>query len=123
MMSGKALSQVFQDWAANYSANARVADTRLTRLISFSAAAGKKDLNLLGVARNKYLDVLEEANFKDVDYLIALDTDMCAVVVCAHQQLCSQARTSNPDPDAQVLSMECGGSCADHQCNSTLRRH
>lgn len=38
---------------------------------------GKKDLALLAQARNRYLELLVKAEYKHIDYLIALDTDMC----------------------------------------------
>lgn len=64
-------ASVWKRWAANYTA--QDPSRRSVHLISFSAEKGKKDLSLLAVARNKYLEIIPP----HVDYLIAVDTDMC----------------------------------------------
>jgi len=48
---------------------------RSAHLLSFHSGAGKKSLRLLAHARNLYLDYLD--TFRQADFLIAVDTDMC----------------------------------------------
>ncbi len=58
---------VFSDWAANYT---RQRSSTKTKVISFSAGGlGKKNLNALAMARNRYIDALIQ-HFPRADYLI-----------------------------------------------------
>jgi hypothetical protein len=65
---------VFKAWGAGFTAGH---SNRTTKLVSFQVSAGKKDLRLLAQARNRYLEQLALPEYAGVDYLIAVDTDMC----------------------------------------------
>jgi hypothetical protein len=69
--------EFFSAWATEY-AEKRVGSTASTaNLTSFSSATAKKNLHTLAVARNMYLDALSLPQYAAVDYIIAVDTDMC----------------------------------------------
>ena len=86
--------KVFTTWARCFVSRGSLNDTaaatagchnktsqhgRFAELIRFHAkTAYKKDLETLAVARNHYLDLLDQPRHADVDYLIVVDTDMCA---------------------------------------------
>ncbi|GAX78027.1 hypothetical protein CEUSTIGMA_g5469.t1 [Chlamydomonas eustigma] len=69
--------EFFNAWAAEYSSKRASTSASTANLTSFSAATGKKNLQTLAVARNKYLDALSLPQYAEVDYIIAVDTDMC----------------------------------------------
>lgn len=69
--------EVFRGWADEYTRTAQTPGTRSAKLASFNRGSSHKDLSTLGVARNLYLDALSEPEYAGVDYLIAVDTDMC----------------------------------------------
>ena len=60
-------------------ASHRTAHAHTAQLISFTADSyfSKKDLRLMAAARNMYLELLGLPQYAGVDYLIAVDTDMC----------------------------------------------
>lgn len=76
--SSDGTQEVFNRWAANYTAAAAVAGSASSaRLVSFTTTAGKKDLRLLATARNKYLDlVANDPQYAGVEYVIAVDSDV-----------------------------------------------
>jgi hypothetical protein len=84
--------EVFLNWARNLTRNFTGNITGITsrgsghqrsmrlsaELIQFKVQdRTKKNLQTLAIARNHYLQLLEQPRHAEVDYLIAVDTDMC----------------------------------------------
>ncbi|KAF6252650.1 hypothetical protein COO60DRAFT_505510 [Scenedesmus sp. NREL 46B-D3] len=66
---------VFQSWAENFTAGR---SNRTAKLLNFKpSSTSKKALKVLAQARNSYLEQLALPHYAGVDYLIAVDTDMC----------------------------------------------
>jgi hypothetical protein len=66
---------VFQAWSDNFVGSRQ---KRSAKLLTFQAAShGKKSLRVLAAARNRYLEQLDLPEYDGVDFLIAVDTDMC----------------------------------------------
>ena len=58
--------------------NQRGSSRPIAELVSFTHPGGENNLRTLAIARNKYLDLLDhDPRFAGVEYLIAVDTDMC----------------------------------------------
>jgi hypothetical protein len=67
---------VFNTWAAAFTASSP--NSRTAKLLGFKpSATGHKNLQVLAQARNQYLEQLSQPEYAIVDYLIAVDTDMC----------------------------------------------
>jgi hypothetical protein len=66
---------VFQSWGQGFTHGY---NNRTARIITLEGQrAGKKDLTLLARARNAYIDQLNKPEYANVDFMIAVDTDMC----------------------------------------------
>jgi hypothetical protein len=66
---------VFQAWSDKFVGSSH---NRSAKLLTFQPASrGKKSLKVLAAARNRYLQQLALPEYDGVDFLIAVDTDMC----------------------------------------------
>lgn len=67
---------VFHTWAAAFTSGS--AHNRTVKVLGFTpSTAGHKNPKLLAQARNRYLEQLVQPEYVAVNFLIAVDTDMC----------------------------------------------
>jgi hypothetical protein len=68
--------RVFDNWAATFTADNP--NNRTAKLLGFKPSSSvHKNLRVLAEARNQYLGQLVRPEYLGVDFLIAVDTDMC----------------------------------------------
>jgi hypothetical protein len=68
--------RVFNKWAASFTLDN--SGNRTAKLLGFKpSSSGHKNLRVLAEARNQYLEQLARPEYAAVDFLIAVDTDMC----------------------------------------------
>jgi hypothetical protein len=69
----------FSKWAESVrdKTGGKIERAELRRITPPPHLSGKKSLGLLSYARNVYFKALMEEQYREVDYLVAVDTDMC----------------------------------------------